>query len=170
MYLFINRDWTPSTTSSMSNLNNNCSTPTFNNSSNTSQINTTLLVETSSRQQSSERGGSTRKKLESQILSKMSHIFSLFSSKTRIELIALEVQDNVIQCLANGLRLDMDEQYFHSNWLHCLDKLNNPKSKKQLCNHKLDEIIHELRYVKKSKVFILYSLKSDQYKIIVVPW
>ena len=36
-------------------------------------------------------------------------------------------------------------------------------------NFKLDEILRELRYFKKSKVFILYSLKSEQYKLLVAP-
>lgn len=132
------------------------------------QINITILTESSSRQQSSERGIS-RKKLESQLLTKINHVFNLFNNKTRIELIAMEVQDNVIHCLANGLRLEMDEHQFNSNWSQCLEKLNSVKNKKQLVNFKLDEILHEMRYVKKSKVFVLYSLKSDQYRLMVLP-
>lgn len=132
------------------------------------QLNITILVDATCRQQSIERG-SSRKKLESQIMTKVNHVITLFNSKTRIELIALEVPDNVINCLANGLRLDMDEQHLSSNWAQCLEKLNSAKNKKQLCNYKLDEIIRELRYNKKSKVFILYNLKSDQYKLLVIP-
>ena len=63
---------------------------------------------------------------------------------------------------------EMEEQYFNANWAHFLEKLNNVKSKKQLSNFKLDELIHDLRYVKKSKVFVFYSLKSDQFKLLVV--
>ena len=133
-----------------------------------SQLNITILLEPSSKQQST--SGSTRKKLEQQLVAKLTHIFSLFSSRTRIELIAIETPDNVIQTLANGLHLEMEEQYFNANWMVCLEKLNNSKYKKQLCNFKLDEILHDLRYFKKSKVFILYSLKSDQFKLVVAPW
>ena len=132
-----------------------------------SQLNVTLLLEPSNKQQSS--SSSNRKKLESQIVSKISHVFALFNTRVRIELIVIETPDNVIQSLANGLHLEMDEQYFNANWISCLEKLNNPKYKKQLCNFKLDEVIHDLRYIKKSKVFILYSLKSDQFKLLVAP-
>jgi len=102
-------------------------------------------------------------------MNKIGHVLTLFNSKTRIELIAMEVQDNVIQCLANGLRLDMDEAHFNSNWSQCLDRLNSAKNRRQLVNFRLDEIVSEMRYARKSKVFILYSLKSDQYKLLVVP-
>lgn len=111
--------------------------------------------------------GSSRKKIESQLITKISPVIALFNSKTRIELIAMEVQDNVINCLANGLKLDMDESHFNSNWSQCLINLNSLKNKKQICNLKLDEVLKDLRYVKKSKVFVLYNLKSDQYKLIV---
>lgn len=132
-----------------------------------SQLNVTLLLEPSSRQQSMV--GSGRKKLENQIVTKINHVFGLFNTRVRIELIVIETPDNVIQALANGLHLEMDEQYFQSNWAQCLEKINNLKYKKQLCNFRLDEILRDLRYFKKSKVFILYSLKSEQFKLLVVP-
>ena len=133
------------------------------------QINITILTETSSRQQSSERNsGSSRKKLEAQLLTKINHILAIFHAKTRIELIAMEVPDNVIHCLAQGLGLDMEENHFNSNWSQCLERLNSVKNKKQFVNFKLDEILCEMRYARKSKVFILYSLKSDQYRLIVL--
>lgn len=133
-----------------------------------SQLNVTMLLEPSNKQQSSG-SSSSRKKLESQIVSKISHVFALFNTRVRIELIVIETPDNVIQALANGLHLEMEEQCFNANWASCLEKINNPKYKKQLCNFKLDEILHDLRYAKKSKVFILYSLKSDQFKLLVAP-
>lgn len=151
----------PATTSSLTAAS---SSSTLNSSS---QLNVTFLLEPSSRQQST--GSSTRKKLEIQIVSKINHIFSIFNSKTRIELIIIETHDNVIQALANGLHLEMEEQYFNSNWNQCLEKINNSKYKRQLCNFRLDEIIRDLRYVKRSKVFILYSYKSEQFKLLVAP-
>ena len=120
-----------------------------------SQLNVTILLEPSSKQQSMV--GASRKKLENQIVSKIIHVFALFNTRVRIELLIIETPDNVIQALANGLHLEMDEQYFTANWVQCLEKLNNLK------------VLRELRYVKKSKVFILYSLKSEQFKLIVVP-
>jgi hypothetical protein len=132
-----------------------------------SQLNITLLLEPSSKPQSI--AGSTRKKLESQVVSKISHVLALFNTRIRIELIVIETPDNVIQALANGLHLEMDEQTFNSNWAQCMEKINNLKYKKQLTNFKLDEIIRESRYFKKSKVFILYSLKSEQFKLLVAP-
>jgi hypothetical protein len=113
--------------------------------------------------------GPTRKNLEARLITKINHVLTLFNSKTRVELIAMEVQDNVINCLANGLRLDMDEKHFSSNWSQCLENLNNIKSKKQLSNFRLDEMLRDFRYVKKSKVFVFYNLKSDQYKLLVIP-
>ncbi len=159
---------TPNVKESTSNIlaNNTNSTPSL--GTNSSQLNITILTETSPRQQSSERGA-RRQKLETQLMNKIGHVLTLFNSKTRIELIAMEVQDNVIQCLANGLRLDMDEAHFNSNWSQCLDRLNSAKNRRQLVNFRLDEIVSEMRYARKSKVFILYSLKSDQYKLLVVP-
>jgi hypothetical protein len=141
-------------------------------SSFSSQVNVTLLTEPSSRPQSTHGGGGStqhRKKVESQIWPKLKHIFALFSSKTRIEIIAIETPEMVIQVLANGLHLEMEEQYFNSNWMQCMEKLNNSKFRKQLINFRLDEILHDLRYLRKSKVFILYSLKSDQFKLLVAP-
>jgi hypothetical protein len=132
-----------------------------------SQLNITLLLEPSSKPQSI--AGSTRKKLESQVVSKISHVLALFNTRIRIELIVIETPENVIQALANGLHLEMDEQLFNSNWAQCMEKINNLKYKKQLSNFKLDEIIRESRYFKKSKVFILYSLKSEQFKLLVAP-
>ena len=130
-----------------------------------SQLNLTFVVEptASSRQQQQ----ANRKRLESQILPKISHLFSLFSARTRIELVAIEMPENVVQVLANGLRLDMEEACFDTNWRQCMEKIANVKYKKQLSAYKLDEVLHELRYVKKSKVFILYSLKSHQYRLLV---
>lgn len=134
---------------------------------NTSQVNITYLLEPSNKPQTI--GNANRRKLESQVISKLNHIFGIFNSKTRIELIVIETPENVIQALANGLHLEMEEQYFSSNWNQCLDKINNHKYKKQLCNFKLEEILHDLRYLKRSKVFILYSLKSEQFKLLVAP-
>ena len=155
-----------STNSAGSNLNYNLAS--FSSANISSQINITLLSEPSTRQQGNDRGGSNKKKLEAQLISKVNSVCNLFNTRTRIELIAIEVQDNVIQCLANGLHLEMDEQYFNQNWQQCLDKLNI-KAKKQLANLRVDEIIKDLRYSRKSKIFILYSLKSDQFKLLVMP-
>lgn len=151
-------------------IGNNMSTNSsnnFNSSGIMSQLNVTFLTEPYNRQQSS--SNSSKRKSENQIVSRISHVFSLFSTRTRIELIVIEMPDNVIQCLVSCLRLEMDEQYFSTSWSQFLDKLNNIRFKKQLCNLKLDELIHDLRYVKKSKVFVFYSLKSDQFKILVAP-
>ncbi len=131
-----------------------------------SQLNVTFLLESHKQQSTS---GPNRKKVESQIIGKLNHVFSLFSSRTRIELILIETTDNVLQILANGLHLEMEENFFNLNWAQCLDKLNNSKYKKQLYNYRLDEIIYEYRYIKKSKVFILYSLKSENFKLLVAP-
>ena len=148
-----------SLTSSLTNIN---SSSAINSpiASNSSQINITILVESAnSRQQSMERGP-TRKNLEARLITKINHVLTLFNSKTRVELIAMEVQDNVINCLANGLRLDMDEKHFSSNWSQCLENLNNIKSKKQLSNFRLDEMLRDFRYVKKSKVFVFLQFKK----------
>ena len=90
-----------------------------------SQLNITLLLEPSSKPQSI--AGSTRKKLESQVVSKISHVLALFNTRIRIELIVIETPENVIQALANGLHLEMDEQLFNSNWAQCMEKINNLK-------------------------------------------
>lgn len=129
----------------------------------TSQLNTIILVEQATRSQSS------RKKFESQIIPKISHILNLFNSRTRIELIAIDTPDNVIQVLAKELHLEMNLESFDSNWLQCLEKLNNQRYKRQLVSLRFDEIIKDLRYVKKSKVFILFSLKTHQFKLLVTP-
>jgi hypothetical protein len=61
----------------------------------------------------------------------------------------------------------MEDQFFYMNWNQCLEKIGNTKYKKQLCNFRLDEILYDYRYSKKSKVFILYSLKSGGFKLLV---
>ena len=131
-----------------------------------SQLNITILHENSGKQQQQT---ANRKKYEAQILPKIGQVLSLFSSRTRVELIGIDSPDNVIQCLASGLHLEADEASFSSNWTQCLEKLSNTRFKKQLISFKLDEVIRELRYVECSKVFIFYSLKTNQFKLIVIP-
>ena len=132
-----------------------------------SQLNMTILQETTSRSRAA-----NKSKLESQITSKINHVISLFNSRVRIELIAIDTPDNVIQCLASNLHLESDETSFNSNWTQCLEKLNNIKLKKQLISFRLDEVLKGLRYGRdgpRSKVFILYSLKTDQFRLLVLP-
>ncbi len=144
-----------------------CGGGNINSSNVMSQLNITLLTEPYSRQQPNI--GSNRKKLEIQIATKISQAVSLFNARTRIELIAIDTPDNVIQTLANYLHLEMEEQCFNANWLLFLEKLENTRFKKQLCNFRLNELIRDLRYVKKSKVFVFYSLRSEQFKLLVAP-
>lgn len=108
-----------------------------------------------------------RKRVEAQILAKISSIFPLFNSRTRIEIIVTDLPDCVIEVLATSLRLEMDEQFFEANWIQCLEKITNLKHRKQLSNYRLDELLRDLRFQKRSKVFVLYNLKSDQFKLIV---
>jgi hypothetical protein len=108
------------------------------------------------------------KKIESQTVTRLAHILQLFSNRTRIEVIAIEIIDSVLQQLANSIHFDCDEQHFALNWKDFLDKLN-PKCRKQIINFKLEEILRDLRYKARSKVFVIYSLKSEQYKIFVAP-
>ena len=164
---FISSPAVSSTSANSAGSNPNSNLASFSTANMSSQINITLLSEPSTRQQGNDRG-SNKKKLEAQLVSKVNSVCNLFNARTRIELIAIEVQDNVIQCLATGLHLEMDEQYFNQNWQQCLDKLNI-KAKKQLANFRVDEIIKDLRYSRRSKIFILYSLKSDQFKLLVTP-
>jgi serine/threonine protein kinase len=125
-----------------------------------SQLNITLLLDATN---------VNRRRIEAQITSKLTSVLSLFSTRTRIEIIAMEMPDNVIQALANFLHLDMEESAFNSNWAHSIERMN-AKYRRQLSNVlRLDEIIHELRYIKKSKVFILYSCKTEQFKLLVAP-
>lgn len=159
-----NSHYSPSTPSTLGALSVTSSSSTLNFMS---QMNITTLLDTSVKSQIMNM--SNKKKLESVVVSKISHIFSLFSSRTRIEIIVLELPDIVLQTLANSLHLEMDEQYFSANWNQCLEQITNLKHRKQLCNLRLDETLKELRYVKRSKVFILYNSKSEQFKLLVAP-
>lgn len=104
---------------------------------------------------------------KAQVVAKCSHVFALFASRTRIEIIVVDLPDNVLNTLATTLRLDSDEPCFHSSWTQCLEQITNLKHKRLLCNYNLDQIIRDLRYSKRSKVFILYNLKSEQFKLLV---
>lgn len=108
-----------------------------------------------------------RRRIEAQIVSKISNIFSLFSSRTRIEIVVVDLPDCVMQVLSTSLHLEMDEQYFQANWNQCIEQISNLKHRKQLFNYKLDELLRDLRYQKRSKVFVLFNSKSDQFKLIV---
>ncbi|RMZ99580.1 Eukaryotic translation initiation factor 2-alpha kinase 4 [Brachionus plicatilis] len=130
-----------------------------------SQLNVTLLLEPANRQQTN--SNVNRKKLEQQVIGKLGQVFSIFSARTRIDLVVIETHENVIQILANHLHLEQDKTCFHNNWNICMEKINNKKLSRQLNNFRLGEILYELRYVKKSKVFIIYGYKSDQYKLLV---
>ncbi len=110
----------------------------------------------------------TRKKTEAHILQRIQSTLQLFSTKARIELIAIDLQELIVHTLANNLRLDLDEQIFSSSWLACMDKLNF-KLRKQLVVYKLDELLYDLRFVKRSKVFVFYSLKTEAFRVIVAP-
>lgn len=156
----------PTTQSNAQTPNTSSNTPSVSNL--TSQLNITFLMDLANRQQTNS-GGRNKARLESQIISKISQVLSLFSSRIRIELIVLETADIVIQTLATGLHLEMEESNYVMNWNQCIEKLNNQRYKRQLTTLNLDQVIRDLRYVRRSKVFILYNLKSDQFKLMVAP-
>ena len=110
----------------------------------------------------------TLKKLESQIINRLMHILQLFSTRTRIEVIAVEIIDLILQQLANSVHLDCDEQHFDLQWKDFIDKLN-PRSRKLITSLRLEEVLRDLRFRARSKIFIIYSLKSEHFKVFVVP-
>lgn len=129
-----------------------------------SQVNFHMLQSSGS---SSGSATQNRKRIEAQIVAKISNIFSLFNSRTRIEIIVSEMPESIMQTLATYMRLEMDEQYFQANWNQCVEQISNLKHRKQLLNYRLDELLRDLRYRKRSKVFVLFNTKSDQFKLIV---
>lgn len=157
-----NTSLNPLVSSSPANTTNSASLTNLNSMS---QLNVTLLLEPANRQQTN--NNVNKRKLEQHVIGKLGHVFAIFSSKTRIELIVIETHENVIQILSNHLHLEQDKANFRNNWNLCMDKINNKKYARQLTNFRLEEILYELRYVNKSKVFIIYGYKSDQFKLLV---
>lgn len=151
------------------------STPaTSSGSTSSSQLSSSLTNSNSSLNNlnlSSRNSNANFKKIESQIITRLMHVLQLFSTRTRIEVIAIEINDSVLQLLANSIHLESDEAHFDLNWKEFLDKLDklNSRCRRQIINFKLEELIRDLRYKVRSKVFIIYSIKSEQYKIFVAP-
>lgn len=142
---------------------------------NWSQLNITILQD-SQRQQStsisnnvgSSGGGSSSNANINRIIARLTHLFSIFSSRTRIEIIVIDSPDLVIQTLGTYINIDCDEKTLHQYFTKCYDKLIK-KYEKQLINYRLEDILKDLRFIKKSKVFILCSLNGEYYKLLVAP-
>lgn len=108
-----------------------------------------------------------RKRIETQIIAKCNNVFPIFNSRTRIEIIVIDLPDNVLGVLASTLRLDQDEQAFQNSWNQCLEQIGNLKHRRLLGNYNLDQTIRDLRFAKRSKVFILFNMRNDQFKLLV---
>lgn len=111
-----------------------------------------------------------RKRIETQIIAKCNNVFPIFNSRTRIEIIVIDLPDNVPGVLASTLRLDQDEQAFQNSWNQCLEQIGNLKHRRLLGNYNLDQTIRDLRFAKRSKVFILFNMRNDQFKLLVAQW
>lgn len=148
---------------------NNSSTATSAFSGAYSHVNIIILNE--ARQQtgsgSSNNNPANRRKIELNILTKLKPVLSIFSSRTKIEILAMDINDHVLQILANGLHLEAPETQFNANWNQCIEKIGQNKQSRQLTNLGLKTVIHDLRYVHMFSVFILYNLKSEQFRLLV---
>ncbi|CAF0782618.1 unnamed protein product [Didymodactylos carnosus] len=104
-----------------------------------------------------------KKKIENQVQYKLSHILPLFTSKSRIEVFVFDLTDVVLMTFITTLNIEDETSYSQSLRL-LIEKL--PKLGEMLT--RFGEQLKELRFGRtKSKLFVISSVKSDFYRLMV---
>ncbi|CAF4393029.1 unnamed protein product [Rotaria socialis] len=102
----------------------------------------------------------SKKKIENQLQYKFSSISTLFTSKSRIEIFVFDVPDSILTTLISTLCIEDEVSYYKSLRL-TIEQI--PTRFHDTINRFSDQL-KELRFVKKSKLFVIVSYKTDFYR------
>lgn len=98
-----------------------------------------------------------KKKIENQIQYKLSSLSSLFTSKSRIEVFVFDLHETILTALTSSLFIEDDIAYKTS--IETIIE-NTPHRYRDTINSFSDKF-KELRFIKKSKLFVISSYKTD---------
>lgn len=101
-----------------------------------------------------------RKKIENQVQYKLSSLSASFTSKSLIEVFVFDQPDSLLTTIISTLSIE-DENQFDTSLRLILDKRS---SRIQDLIRQFSDHMRELRFVKKSKLFVISSYKTDFYR------
>lgn len=94
---------------------------------------------------------------------KLSSITLFFTSKSRIEVFVFDTPDSILTTIISTLVIE-DEVHFDSSLRTIIEKIQ-PRYHDTICRSANQ--MKELRFVKKSKLFVISSYKTDFYRFMV---
>ena len=105
-----------------------------------------------------------KRRVESQVYSNLSNTLTNISSKCKVEILALDLDINVIRTIASHFDLGMSEQAFEESISLIIDK--HQRHRKYLT--KVTDHLHSLIYEKnKCPVVVIYGLKDDSHRVLL---
>ncbi|CAF0823490.1 unnamed protein product [Adineta steineri] len=101
-----------------------------------------------------------KKKIENQVHYKLSTISSLFTSKSRIEVFVFDIPDLILTILISTLLIE-DEISYNSSVRTLIEKI---PTRFHDTIYRFSDQLKEIRFLKKSKLFVISSYKTDFYR------
>ncbi|CAF3396443.1 unnamed protein product [Rotaria sp. Silwood1] len=101
-----------------------------------------------------------KKKIENQVQYKLSTISSLFTSKSRIEVFVFDISDVVLTIIISTLLIE-DEISYNTSLRATIEKIP-PRFHDTI--YRFSDQLKELRFIKKAKLFVIASYKTDFYR------
>lgn len=110
---------------------------------------------------------STRRRLESQIVTQLTAVTQGFLQRTAtLDIIAVELSGDVLRSAAALLNVEADARSFETSVAVVIER--HPRHKKQLTM--LADRVYDLVFDSKRTMFVLYALQDNTYKVIVCPF
>ncbi|XP_033124847.1 eIF-2-alpha kinase GCN2-like [Anneissia japonica] len=107
-----------------------------------------------------------RKRIERRIQSRISQLLENFSSKTKVEVVAVDLPMSVVKSMIATLDFDNDENSYHDSVFHLMEKHQKyRKYLKVIC----DELMEIKIETKVTDVLVLYTYKDREegYKVVI---
>ncbi|CAF2775368.1 unnamed protein product [Rotaria sp. Silwood2] len=101
-----------------------------------------------------------KKKIENQVQYKLSTISSLFTSKSRIEVFVFDISDLILTIIISTLLIE-DEASYNISLRATIEKVP-PRFHDTI--YRFSDQLKELRFIKKAKLFVIASYKTDFYR------
>ncbi|UJR36098.1 hypothetical protein I4U23_028833 [Adineta vaga] len=102
-----------------------------------------------------------KKKIENQVQYKLSSIASLFTSKSRIEVFVFDIPDSILTLIISTLLIE-DEVSYNTSMPTIIKQI--PQTRFHDTIYRFSTQFKELRFQKKSKLFVISSYKTDFYR------
>ncbi|CAF0743751.1 unnamed protein product [Rotaria sordida] len=101
-----------------------------------------------------------KKKIENQVQYKLSSISSLFTSKSRIEVFVFDISDLILTIIISTLLIE-DEISYNTSLRATIEKI---PTRFHDTIYRFSDQLKELRFIKKAKLFVIASYKTDFYR------